>query len=70
MPRDVSVIGFDNIMTAPFLDPPLTSVEHFPYKKASTATRLLVQDLSGAATDTRSVEIPFEIVRRRSCKPI
>lgn len=70
VPDDVSVIGFDNIMTAPFLDPPLTTVEHSPYKKASLATKLLVDDLSGAASETRNVEIPFEIVRRQSCKPI
>ncbi len=68
VPQDVSVMGFDDIITAPFLDPPLTTVQHFPYSKASVATKLLVNDLLGVKNDVRNVEIPFEIVERASCR--
>jgi alanine racemase len=42
VPLDLSVVGFDDIDLAPYLDPPLTTVRQPIREKGSTAVRLLV----------------------------
>jgi DNA-binding LacI/PurR family transcriptional regulator len=42
IPRDVSVVGFDDIDLAPHVDPPLTTVHQPIRRKGEEAVRLLL----------------------------
>lgn len=50
IPDDLSVVGFDNIQTSAFMNPPLTTIEQPIRKMAGTAVRLLFT----SARDDRS----------------
>lgn len=67
VPRDISVIGFDDIPQSSFVVPRLTTV-HFPkYKMAEAAFDLLKKKLEGTSTDQRAeIVLPLRLVVRES----
>jgi LacI family transcriptional regulator len=68
VPRDLSVVGFDNIRLSEFMIPPLTTVEMSQAELARTAFRALMEDVRrDAAADGRQ-EYPLNtnLVLRRS----
>jgi LacI family repressor for deo operon, udp, cdd, tsx, nupC, and nupG len=69
-PRDVSVVGFDDIRYAAHLDPPLTTVSQPMDRIGHEAVRLLLEVLSGEAEAVRNVTLPHELVVRASTAAI
>jgi DNA-binding LacI/PurR family transcriptional regulator len=65
VPRDVSVIGFDDIPLAPFATPPLTTVRQPHINNGLAAGRQLLAQLEGRQADDVSL-LPTEIIVRRS----
>lgn len=66
VPRDVAVVGYDDIETYRFLTPPLTTV-HLPIaEKGRLATEMLFDRLAGHAIPEH-VTLPTRLVVRRSC---
>lgn len=65
VPHDISVIGFDDINSAAFQNPSLTTVRQPLRDMGIKAARLLVQRLSGAE-DPREVSVDPELVVRES----
>jgi len=68
IPRDVSVVGFDDPPSAPLLDPPLTTVRQPLEQMAAQAYRLL----RGAIVDghrVSSCQLPAELIVRGSTAP-
>lgn len=63
---DVSVMGFDDIFTARYTNPPLTTVRQSGYDKGRLAVERLGQILAGDH-EARSVMVPAEIIVRQSC---
>lgn len=67
VPRDVAVIGYDNLDDGRFSTPTLTTVDPRPHRLARTALELLGDRLAGTAPPTaRSVVVPVDLVRRSS----
>jgi LacI family transcriptional regulator len=66
IPEDVSVIGFDDLGFAPFLNPPLTTVRAPTEKVGEIATERLFDVLENHLSD-EVVILPTEIIYRRSC---
>jgi LacI family transcriptional regulator len=71
VPRDVSVIGFDDIKVAPYLQPALTTIRQPIEKLGATAVELLLE-----MVEEKSVPKPLprfliepELVVRDSCAP-
>jgi LacI family repressor for deo operon, udp, cdd, tsx, nupC, and nupG len=69
-PRDVSVVGFDDIRYAAHLDPPLTTVSQPMDRIGHETVRLLLAVLSGEAQAVRNVTLPHELVVRASTAAI
>lgn len=66
VPRDLSVIGMDDLPPAAFLNPPLTT-KHIPIRKIGAAALDLLRDqLSGVPTLARRIELACHLVERRS----
>jgi len=70
MPDQLSVVGFDDIRFASFMDPPLTTISQ-PMRAIGVGTvRLLVEILNGDAGVPESVTLPHTLVVRSSTAPL
>lgn len=65
-PRDVSLVGFDDVRFAPYLDPPLTTVSQPMEQIGHEVVRLLLDILSGRADHTQHVTLPHRLIVRGS----
>lgn len=68
VPRDVSIIGFDNTRTAEMAIPPLTTISQPLYAMGTSAFEMLVEEIKTGKS--RSQIVPFEIVERQSVAKI
>jgi LacI family repressor for deo operon, udp, cdd, tsx, nupC, and nupG len=69
IPHDLSVVGFDDIRFARYVDPPLTTVAQ-PMRQIGEGTvRLLVEILRGNSAPPESVTLPHTLVVRSSTAP-
>jgi alanine racemase len=68
IPRDLSVIGYDDIPEAQRIVPPLTTVRQPIVEKAELAAELLVRTLAGQ-TDPQNQLLPTEFVMRETAAP-
>jgi len=69
VPRDVSVVGFDDIQFAQFYDPALTTISQPKLELGSEAMRLLLAALSDPKTPPRKHVLPTRLVVRDSTGP-
>ena len=70
IPDDMTVVTFDEIPVSFVLDPFLTVAAQPAYDMGKQATELLLERLSGEATDGyREIVLPIEIIVRRSSGP-
>ena len=73
VPDDISVVGFDDIRFAQYIDPPLTTIRQ-PMRELGEATvRLLLDILRGNMKEAVSVTLPHALDRalehRRAADP-
>ncbi len=70
VPEDISVIGFDNIIGAAFLDVELTTIHHPIREMALEAVKNLADLIQGKPyQDCRSI-VPTYLVKRKTCAPV
>jgi LacI family repressor for deo operon, udp, cdd, tsx, nupC, and nupG len=68
-PADLSVVGFDDVRYARFLDPPLTTVRQPMSLIGQTTVKLLLSILDGSAEGLERVTLDHELVVRASTGP-
>jgi len=66
IPKDIAVIGFDDIQLASYIEPPLTTVRQPIYEMGITAISLLVQLIEGKKKEPLKVELPTQLIIRES----
>ncbi len=66
VPRDIAIIGFDDIREARYCSPPLTTIRQPLQQQGRLAVEVLLQRLRGEPVDDVLV-LPAELVVRRSC---
>jgi len=69
VPEDVSIVGFDDIESAAFHNPSLTTIRQPLAQMGTVAARILLQRIRGQATFPDIVPITPEIVIRESSAP-
>jgi len=69
VPRDLSVIGFDDIPESAQTDPPLTTVHQPIQRMGAAAIALLTALLDGGEAPDPHVRLPTSLVRRGSTAP-
>lgn len=69
VPRDLSVVGYDNLPVARWSDPELTTVNQPLVEMARTAARMLLDLARGADVATHRVDLVTELVVRQSTAP-
>ena len=66
VPKDISVMGFDDIKFAAYCDPPLTTI-HQPRNEIGTLSmEMMLDQLNGKAIPNKRLQLPFELVVRAS----
>src|ERR1051325_5114086 len=75
VPGDLSVVGFDNLREAAYLNPPLPTIDQSIEKMGTMATELIVKLVKGESLLTNATEeghlykIPTQQIIRDSCAP-
>lgn len=70
IPEDLSFTGFDDIMLASMISPPLTTVKQDINAKGKLAVQYLVDMIQGKTPEKKSIRLPVKIVVRDSVKKI
>lgn len=70
VPRDMSVIGFDDIPSTEWMSPPLTTIRQPLREMGSIAVDLLLQQIAGEPLKSLRVELATSLVIRQSCAPL
>jgi DNA-binding LacI/PurR family transcriptional regulator len=66
IPRDISIIGFDELRTAELIDPPLTVVVQPAYEFGKLSIETLVKIIGGKTSGNRTIRLKPELVIRES----
>lgn len=69
IPRDLSVIGFDDTWAAEWAAPPLTVIRQPMPEMGRAAVRAVIDQVDGGAPTSRRVELTTELVVRESVAP-
>ena len=67
VPEDVAVVGYDDIPTAPFLSPPLTTVRVPALEQGRLAGEMLLRLVHGERVPEAQVGLATHLVVRKSC---
>jgi len=68
-PKDVSIIGFDDLELGMFTDPALSSVHQSGYQMGATAVRILLERIKGKKGHAQQIVLPTELRIRNSVAP-
>jgi LacI family transcriptional regulator len=66
VPDDVAVIGFNDSLIAPYLDPPLTSIARCDEAVAAVAEEMLFHRLADPSCPVQHRRMPMQLIRRKS----
>lgn len=66
VPKEVSVVGFDDQRMTPFLNPPLTTVHAPTDQVGSTAAQQLISQIRHESVEAE-ILLPTDMILRRSC---
>lgn len=70
VPKDYSVVGFDDINFCEYISPSLTTIHQDIYQKGITAAEVLINDIEGQTTSYQNVQQPIELIIRESTRSI
>jgi len=70
VPKDVSVVGFDDISLSSLINPPLTTVRHSMLKMGSKAVELLVNKLNNKVDTKIGFNLENTLIVRKSTREI
>ena len=70
VPRDLSVVGFDDIRFARYVDPPLTTIAQPMRDIGEASVRLLLDILHGRITTPQSITLPHTLIIRSTTAPV
>ncbi|MGI8314718.1 LacI family DNA-binding transcriptional regulator [Halobacillus mangrovi] len=70
VPDDISIVGFDDIELAQFINPPLTTIKQKTVLIGIEAANLLIKQIDQKQKSIESLMIPVELVIRKSCRSL
>jgi LacI family transcriptional regulator len=70
IPEDLSVVGFDNIPEAAYINPGLTTVDQFIDTMGYVATEMLISLIQGKSLDDDQYTIATQLIVRDSCQAV
>jgi LacI family transcriptional regulator len=70
VPEDISVVGFDNIEEASFVNGGLTTVDQFIEEMGRVAVEMLVNLIQNKPIEARIQRMPTQLIVRNTCRAI
>ncbi|HEY8405398.1 MAG TPA: LacI family DNA-binding transcriptional regulator [Acholeplasma sp.] len=70
IPDDLSIVGFDDIQSASFVSPGLTTIRQYISKKGELAAKLVMQDILNNTQTKESKIVKSKLIIRGSTKPV
>ncbi len=67
VPDDIAVVGFDNIPSTPYFDPPLTTVHQPTFELGQVGMRVLIDLIHGQNAPVDTMRLRTRLVVRQSC---
>jgi DNA-binding LacI/PurR family transcriptional regulator len=67
IPQDIAVVGYDDIPTAAYLSPPLTTMRVSALEHGQKAIRILEQLMRGNELAKKSIDCETKLIVRQSC---
>jgi DNA-binding LacI/PurR family transcriptional regulator len=68
VPKDISIIGINDIEATQFVDPMLTTVRVPLNEMGKVAVNTLVDNIEHGHTLAQKIALPFNLIKRESCK--
>jgi alanine racemase len=65
IPKDIAIIGFDNIAFCELVEPTLTTIAQPIYKLGAVAAQIIIDTLDGKTVENKAV-FPGELIIRQS----
>jgi DNA-binding LacI/PurR family transcriptional regulator len=69
IPRDISIVGFDDIAFAALSDPPLTTINSPRVEIGRQAIEALMKSIENPGNPGAEIQIPMRLIRRSSTAP-
>jgi LacI family transcriptional regulator len=66
--EDISIIGVNDISTAQFMIPPLTTIKIYTEFMGESAVELLLEKIKSERKISKKITVPTELIIRESCK--
>ncbi|MEK3888126.1 GntR family transcriptional regulator [Bacillus sp. FSL K6-3431] len=66
IPRDLSIIGFDNLPISENLEPPLTTIAQNFEQIGKCAAKLIVKQIERRTSETKNIILPVKLISRDS----
>ncbi|NNU77140.1 LacI family DNA-binding transcriptional regulator [Clostridium estertheticum] len=70
VPQDISIVGFDDIEVARYINPALTTVRMKLLEMASIATNTLITSIESNSNFSANYTLPIDLIERNSCKAL
>ncbi|MBX4270776.1 LacI family DNA-binding transcriptional regulator [Clostridium estertheticum] len=70
VPEDISIVGFDDIEVARYINPALTTVRMKLLEMASIATNTLITSIESNSNFSANYTLPIDLIERNSCKDL
>ncbi|MBU3185979.1 LacI family DNA-binding transcriptional regulator [Clostridium estertheticum] len=70
VPEDISIVGFDDIEVARYINPTLTTVRMKLLEMASIATNTLITSIESNSNFSANYTLPIDLIERNSCKAL
>lgn len=70
IPEDMSIVGFNDIQTAQFLSPALTTVKIYPESMGETSVQMLIEQIEKGSRINKKVIVANKLVIRESTKKL
>ena len=70
IPEDLSLVGFDNIEMASYVKPALTTISIPSDALAHFAVKILIDKIEHKRNFPVTVQIPYELIIRESCREV
>ncbi|GMK45116.1 LacI family transcriptional regulator [Paenibacillus glycanilyticus] len=67
IPKDVSLVGFDDLKLSEFMVPPLTTVRRFRYDISSVIVKVLTELITSKNISEVYISLKTEMIERESC---
>ena len=66
IPGDVAAVGFSNNVVTSVADPPLTTVDQFPFEMGKRATEILILTIDNGMIEPRTIVMDTKLILRES----